>query len=294
MTATKITDQHLEHYRTHGYAIVNSFLTAEELALARVDIEACIPGWLDYCDDPNNPKPPAPQLTDVSEFPYRGQALNRMTLHPELRRFAQINMGDEEIYCEQSHLHFKHQGHTADQDQIMHMDYSNHTLAYPPKRSRYWQTAYLIYYTDVTEEHAPTAICSWQHYQDGIQWPAYYSKEDNPMLYDNEVKVVAPAGSMLIYSMRTFHRGTLFNADVGRIGQFVTYAPKNYRWLGIVGWPRNAIRKEFRQWIEQASVVERTTLGFPAPGDAYWDEETITGVNARYPGMDMTPYEEQP
>ena len=293
MTATRISDEHLEHYETHGYAIVKNFLTAEDLAMARGDIEACIHGWVDYCDDPDAAKPPPAKSTDVSEFPYRGQTLNRITLHPELRRFAQIHMGDEEIYCEQSHLHVKHQDHSADSDQIMLMDYGNHTLAYPPKSSKYWQTAFLIYYTDVTEDHAPTAVCPWQHYQEGMQWPSSYSRQDNPLIYDNEIKVVAPAGSLLIYSMRTFHRGTRFNADVGRIGQFVTYAPKNYRWLGIVGWPRNAIRKEFTPWIEQASVAERTTLGFPAPGDDYWDEETIAGVNARYPGMDMTPYLEQ-
>lgn len=113
---------------------------------------------------------------------------------------------------------------------------------------------------------------------------------ENPLIYDNEVRVTAPAGSLFIYSMRTFHRGTLFRADVGRIAQFATYCPKNYRWLGIVGWPRNAIRREFRDWIERAAVEERSALAFPAPGDPYWTEETLAGVGARYPGMDMSPY----
>ena len=31
-------------------------------------------------------------------------------------------------------------------------------------------------------------------------------------------------------------------------------------------------------------------IGFPAPGDPYWDEEAVAGVAARYPGMDMGPY----
>lgn len=102
--------------------------------------------------------------------------------------------------------------------------------------------------------------------------------------------MTAPAGSLLAYSMRTFHRGTPFRADAGRIGQFITYAPAAWKWLGITGWPTEAIRPEFRAWIEQASPAERTTLGFPPPGHRYWTEETLSGVAARYPGMDMAPY----
>ena len=109
-------------------------------------------------------------------------------------------------------------------------------------------------------------------------------------MYDNEINVVVPAGSLLAYSMRTFHRGTPFRADAGRIGQFITYAPAAWKWLGIVGWSAQAIRPEFRQWIEGASPEERTLLGFPSPGHEYWTPETLEGVAARYPAMDMTPY----
>ena len=102
---------------------------------------------------------------------------------------------------------------------------------------------------------------------------------------------MVPAGSLLAYSMRTFHRGTPFNGDVGRISQFVTYAPAAWKWLGIVGWSAEAIRPEFRQWMEGASPEDRTLLGFPAPGHEYWTLETLEGVAARYPATDMTPYE---
>ena len=33
----------------------------------------------------------------------------------------------------------------------------------------------------------------------------------------------------------------------------------------------------------------RSLYAAPA-GDAYWNEQTLTDVAARYPGMDMTPY----
>ena len=55
----------------------------------------------------------------------------------------------EPLFCEQSDLTYKCSGHYGDVDQPLHLDYVNHTLAYPPDVPRYWQTAFLLYYTDV-------------------------------------------------------------------------------------------------------------------------------------------------
>ena len=121
---------------------------------------------------------------------------------------------------EQSDLSLKSFGHPADQEQHMHCDYGNQNAAtYPPDVPQYWQTAYLLYYTDVDEDLAPTAVCSKKHYPERILVPAVYSPDARPALYENEVKVTAPAGSVLAYSMRTFHRGTRFKREGG------TYRP---------------------------------------------------------------------
>ena len=292
----RITEQHAAHYREHGYTIVERFLTDAELAGALDEWRGILPGWVEYCQDPAAPKPDNWQSTGRRLnlrgywFPFPGSYLNAITLHPELVGFAKLMAGGSEMFCEQSHLTFKCQGNPNDHEQAMHCDYINHTLAYPPNDPTYWQTAYLLYYTDVTEYLAPTAVCSRQHYPEKILVPAHYTREQRPAIYDNEVKVVVPAGSLFIYSMRTFHRGTAFRAEGGRLGQFITYAPAAWKWLGIVGWSAQAIKPGYRGWIEEATPAERELLGFPAPGHAYWTEETLAGVSARYPGMDMTPY----
>ena len=52
----------------------------------------------------------------------------------------------------------------------------------------------------------------------------------------------------------------------------------------------------FRVSLFAGIARERTTsrlrelLGFPPPGHPYWNRETLAGVAARYPGMDMRPY----
>ena len=292
-----IERKHVDHYRQHGYAIIEGFLGIEELDAARAELKAILPGWLEFCEDPSRGKPEGWERGRIPgrgpmRFPYPGTALNSITLHPALREFAAEMIGHDDLFCEQSHLSVKCKDHPGDRDQHMHCDFGNHTLAYPPDDPAYWQTAYLLYYTDVTEDHAPTAVCSWEHYPEKLRWPAHYGRGDRPALYENEVKVTGPAGSLLAYSMRTFHRGTLFLGDVGRISQFVTYAPAAWKWLGITGWSAEANRPEFRSWIEGATPAEREALGFPPPDHPYWTDETRKGVAARYPGMDMTPYEE--
>ena len=42
--------------------------------------------------------------------------------------------------------------------------------------------------------------------------------------------------------------------------------------------------------IELASPRERSVFGFPAPGDPYWDEQTLADTQTRYPRADLTPY----
>ena len=288
--------EHYEHYRKHGYAIVEDFLTQEILNTAYDELRDCLPHCVEYCLGETDKKPEDAALpqrrASRQMFPYPGTALNHVSLHPELRQFAAHFANYTEMYCEQSHLTYKHKGHAGDVDQTMHCDYGNHTLAYPPKIPEYWQTAYLIYYTDVSINHAPTAVCSWEHYPEKVRYPMFFSREQRPDIYENEVKVTVPAGGLLIYSMRTFHRGTPFLAEGGRIGQFVTYAPAAWKWLGIVGWSAQAIRPEFRQWVSKATTEERCLLGFPEPGHSYWTEETLEGVSKRYPEMDMTPYQE--
>ncbi len=286
----RITPAHIDHYREHGYVIVENFLSPEEVDGARADIDVVQPGWIDFCLDPTIGKPHNWEQPFRSRFPFPGDHLNAITVHPELRRMAAELAGSDDLYCEQSDLSLKCQGHVADMDQSMHCDYLNHTLAYPPDDPAYWQTAYLVYFTDVTEAHAPTAVCSRQHYPEKILWPAMYSRTARPELYDNEVKVIVPAGSLFAYSMRTFHRGTPFRDNVGRAAQFITYAPAAWKWLGIVGWGSKAIRPDFARWIAVASLEERQAFGFPPPGHPYWTDETVAGVSARYPDMDMTPY----
>lgn len=293
MTGPRFSQADIDHYHAHGYVLLRNFLSAEELQRIYDDIDRVIPGWR-CAVDPSLPKPehwhaPA-ELAANPRFPFPGDALNAMAFHPELRRFAATICGHDEFFCEQSDLTYKCKGHGRDLDQSMHMDFGNHTLVYPSSVPKYWQTTFLIYYTEVTELHAPTAVVPWEHYKDEVHWPIIHTREERPDLYELEVLATVPAGSVFAYSTRTYHRGTAFNADVGRVAHFVSYAPKNCPWLGIVGWPIQGVKKSYHRWIEQSSLTEREMIGFPPAGHDYWTAEMIRGVQARFPNLDMSPY----
>ena len=73
------------------------------------------------------------------------------------------------------------------------------------------------------------------------------------------------------------------------------------------GWPRS-LRPYFEQhgrfalgattrsgarrhrFMRKATLRQLTLLGFPKPGDPYWTPETLAGVAARYPSLDMSPW----
>jgi hypothetical protein len=42
--------------------------------------------------------------------------------------------------------------------------------------------------------------------------------------------------------------------------------------------------------MQASNLAEMALLGFPKPGHPYWIPDTIRRVNARYPGLDMTPW----
>ena len=113
-------------------------------------------------------------------------------------------------------------------------------------------------------------------YRDEILWPAVYKPSQRAQLYENEVKVTVPAGSLLAYSMRTFHRGTAFLQDGARVGYFISYAPKRPKWMGIVGWPEQGASEFFHGRTSEPRRAE--LIGFPAPKDDYWTAETLLAL----------------
>ena len=50
--------------------------------------------------------------------------------------------------------------------------------------------------------------------------------------------------------------------------------------------------EEAQAFYAGLAVESRCALGWPAPGNGYWTEETIAAALRRWPELDVTPYRE--
>ena len=73
-----------------------------------------------------------------------------------------------------------------------------------------------------------------------------------------------------------------------RIMLHVSFKPRQAEWGGYQSWSFKGLKPEWIKFAQQATVRQLTVLGVPEPGHPYWTEETLAGVQARYPGLDMS------
>lgn len=294
----RISDLHIQQYLEHGFVVIKDVFTPDELARMQAECDTYYPTYDDWVSGGRRIEPRI-------RAPFKGPTLMANVSHPALvsaaARILDREVGD--ITWHQSNLSVKYSGTQAECDtnseQSLHSDIAAHDLAYPSPDRRYWQVEFVIYLDAVdSDEFGPTKAVSWQHTKDVCFTPKESrTREERPDLYEKEAAVIAPAGSVLIYNMRTMHRGTAIRAQGSRRRvHFVTWGPTKGAapWLGYEGQtlPAKIFSPYYRDLLLSQTPEQRALFGFPPVDSPYWCEETLRGVAARYPGMDMTPYSE--
>jgi ectoine hydroxylase-related dioxygenase (phytanoyl-CoA dioxygenase family) len=287
-----------ERLRLDGYIIVNNLLSPDELAKAREQFFRHMPSWEEYSRAPAKFPAVATSTTNSSgmhvPFPFLDcDVLNNIFFHPHLLGLIEDAIGTDKISLEHSAITGKYAG-LRDYDQELHVDYGNHTLAYPKDDAKHplcYDFGCMIYYSDVTLDLGPTYVVPQTATASEVLEPRRRSREAYGWMYEHEIAATVPAGSALLYSIRTFHRGSAIRAEEGgRFSQHLGFraAPDPYfdprhfqQWGGS---------KQMDNFLIQATPKQRAMIGFPPVGDPYWDDETLHGVQLRYPQMDMSPY----
>ena len=235
---------------------------------------------------PSTPATPRSQFAGVEEFPYRSWDLNRLAVHPDLVDAAERYLETTELHLYKVELWAKYAG-AVNYDQPLHRDYGSHSLVVPRPEPRYQQLTTFIYLSDVTEEDGPTVIVPYDAGQDVPYTPLYLPFGE---LAASEVRCVGPAGSLLVYRTDILHRGSDFTAaGRSRFSILVDFQVRGTTWGGKMAWPK-ASPDRWAKFIPQCTVRQRDLFGFPRPGDPYWNDDTLAGVAARYPGIDPSPY----
>jgi phytanoyl-CoA dioxygenase PhyH len=284
-----IEDHHVEHWRRHGYAVLERCLGAAELAAAWADLRTYLPTreqygvapWF-YGNDPGG--------GHSRELPFLGDVVNAVAVHPALISFGERALGTRHLSLTQSIVWGKYGG-TDDYEQPLHADYMNHSLLYPRMGKRPEEVLFLLYYSDVDGSLGPTYIVPKEHTRHELLVPYRRSRTEFPDLYRLERPLCLPAGSVLAYDTSIFHRGSRIVAPHGvRVSHHIVYRADWAPWIGYRHWGNHGLSREMQRFIERLSPRQRELLGIPAPGHEFWDAETLVGMAARYAGMDMTPY----
>ena len=285
----RVSDAALDEVREHGFTLVEGFLAPEELAAAQAALRLHFPGPEEYFADPErHAHYSTSQFAGVEEFPYRSWDLNRLAFHPDLVDAAERFLATSDLHLYKVELWAKYAG-AVDYDQPLHRDYGSHSLVAPRLDTRYQQLTTFIYLSDVTEVDGPTRLVPFGRGKDVPYTPLYL---DFGALAEEEVAATGPAGTLLIYRTDILHRGSNFTAPGrSRFSLLADYQTRGITWGGKMAWPKQSPNR-WAKLMPQCTVRERDLFGFPRPGDPYWNEQTLSDVSARYPGMDMTPYRE--
>ena len=322
-----LTEQAIQSWRERGFCLVSGVfepeLIAELTQFARATYPAPNTPAAEAITDFGS--------VGKAHFPSSCAALNQLTLHPRLLEAVGQLLGVplSELRLTQSDLWPKY-GRTTrpsnpldNDDQRIHVDYPNHTLTHPPGWERPEAVELIVYYSDARECDGRTALVPREGPSDpAYRWPIVDSPGigDIPFindrttaeehlakhrpeasrwrqaLYAREVQADYRAGDTLFYRHDTWHRGTPLRPGARRFAQNLTYRLASAEWISTlhIGWAWVAYTRgqTFERLIAHCSPDQRTVLGFPPPGSAYWSDETIAAVEARYGafGMDLTPY----
>jgi hypothetical protein len=287
----QITDAQILQYLRHGYAIVPGFLTKQELGAAREGMLRYFPTAEELAATPQRYGAifEDPEHLQV-EFPFTSDALNDVSTHAGLIAFVEHVLGTRDVLLSQAAIWAKYAG-TGDFEQGLHLDYQGNTLVVPRDDGDYRQVNMILYYTDVALDLGPTYVVSQEKTRELPPWPTHRTRKKSPELYANEKPVLARAGDLFIFSMRTWHRASAMTADQGaRFSHHFVWRSAAHAFQGYHQWSQMGEKPEMQSFIERATPRQREVLGFPRVGDAYWTEETLTAVGLRYPKMDMGEY----
>jgi hypothetical protein len=284
----RIPDAKLAEVWDRGFTVVESFLDKDTLAAAQEALWGVYPRPEAYFADPAAyPKFAKSQFAGLRLFPYNNWALNRVPVYPDLIDAAERFLQTDEIDCYKIELWAKYAG-AIDYDQYHHRDYGNHTLVVPRADGVMPQMTCFILLSDVTELDGPTKAVPIQHTRDvtiGI------NRARMGEYFDVEEAVTGPAGSILIYKTDVFHRGSNFKAPGrSRFVMPVDFKARGWRWQGKLAWPDHAEKPHFGEAMSKMTPRQRDLFGWPPIGDPYWNAQTLSDVQLRYPDMDLTPY----
>jgi len=292
----RVPDRCVADLRQRGYLVFEGFLEADELAAAQEALWLHYPRPEEYFADPAaHAWLATDQWAGIVGGPWRSWSLNRLAFHLDLLDLAERFLGSADLRLYEAELWAKYAG-AIDHEQRHHRDFVNHSLVVPKRSQPATQMLAWILLSDVGEEDGPTKVVPLSVGESVPYWPVPGHHDITNclpagMFSEEEVSMTGPAGTLFAFRTDVLHRGSRMIAERStRFALLANYDVWGPRWTGRVSWAERATGPDWFEIVERASPRERSVFGFPAPGDPYWDEQTLADTQTRYPRADLTPY----
>jgi ectoine hydroxylase-related dioxygenase (phytanoyl-CoA dioxygenase family) len=286
----RVPDKNLAEIWDRGFTIVENFLDADSLKAAREALWTIHPKPEDYFADPSKyAKYEKSQFAGIQLFPFDKWELSRLAVYPDLIDLAERFLKTDQIDLYKSELWAKYSG-AINYDQFHHRDYRNHTIVVPREDQLNAQMTSFLLLSDVGPHDGPTKVVPVAHTRD---IPMGKARTKFGEMFDQEVSVEGPAGSLMVYKTDVFHRGSNFTAPGhARFAILTDFKSRAWRWQGKLAWPDHSEKKVWDEAMARMTPRQRDLFGFPPAGGEYWNAQTLRDVQTRYPEMDLTPYRE--
>jgi hypothetical protein len=285
-----LTPRLKEQWDTDGWCIVEGAIPDSELTAAQHAVRRLFPTPAEMTDGYDKDKDRW-RTWDAQwpEFPFHSSRLNSLVVHENVISLAEGLLDSPDIALYMGIVTAKYANQSSGYNQFLHADYPNHMLVVPRHDVGYQQVEFFIYLTDVTLEDGATRFVSRQRTAEIPVERHTLNYVDYADLYDDLGNAAAPAGSIVAYRPDVYHRSVdVSDPSRHRVMLYVSFKPRDAMWGGYQSWPFRGFSPELSKFVQQATPRQLGVFGIPEPGHSYWNEETLTGVQARYPGLDMT------
>ncbi len=309
----RFSDAHVDTWRKEGAVVVPEFFNDKEIKDVTKDFEIIFPGRiaedkalnkkkkgefgnklpLQLSGEPMG-KTTMDQFKNFENIPFDcSSSLNLIAVHPSLIEFARSALKTNDVRLYQAQAWAKFTGE-ADFDQAFHCDFGNHTLTVPSQDECLNSITFIIYFTDVKEEHGPTHYVNRTD-SNGFEGMKRFLKNREDVDHQKELRrfersAAGPAGTLLAYGIDVFHRGTNLTEPGGyRYAMTSCFKKAGNDSIGYTSWPWH-FTKPWQNIFENATPDQLNCFGVPMPGDPFWNEETLSLAQLRYPNWNMSEY----
>jgi hypothetical protein len=282
-------------WRRDGVVVLPGFLAGPDLEAAKAGLTSVYPTAAEYHADPSSERNgvyAGDEYGGLIPFPFPTVALCNLAVHDRVVDFVEAAFGTKDVRIYASELWAKYSGATT-YEQEHHRDYLNHTPLAPSIDIRWRGLELFIWLSEVTEELGPTHLVPLSVTNGLPALPHLQQRSEQPALYQQEGSALGPEGTMVAYSTDTFHRATELTAPLSaRFSIHASYRHAENTWTSRHSWGDRSFHPDWPSFVEQATMRQLLLFGFPPPGHPYWTSETIKGVATRYPGLDLTAWQE--